>query len=306
MDCNIYFLSAVKWVLWCGHLYFLSILNCSEKDVQTEEDLDIPEDAQPSAEEEGQLQKSIGEVELSRTFLFLYDSKSNWFYLSAHLHQSLKSDYSLNSAVPPALFSVRVLFLCLKNQADCVRSVQTSVLSALAPADIQSRSRAVFSDVQDDFCDVKKILSRFEEWRGSYSESYHSAYISLCLPKLLNPIIRHQLLSWNPLKVLEHVNTQKNRCLLQYTQPSLRTVWSMLCLFVSQDVGEDFENVPWFTAVETFCHGHGHVELEHTDRQTLSNIIEKTVLSKITGNMCSLSNKHRMLCSVTFPRLVTR
>ncbi|XP_072236453.1 intron Large complex component GCFC2 isoform X2 [Leuresthes tenuis] len=146
-----------------------------EKDVQTEEDLDIPEDSQPSAEEEEQLQKSI--------------------------------------------------------------------------ADIQSRSRAVFSDVQDEFCDVKKILSRFEEWRGSYSESYHSAYISLCLPKLLNPIIRHQLLSWNPLK----------------------------------DVGGDFENLPWFTAVETFCHGHGHVELEHTDRQTLSNIIEKTVLSKITA-----------------------
>lgn len=59
----------------------------------------------------------------------------------------------------------------------------------------------MFTDVQDEFCDVKKILSRFEEWRGSYADSYHSAYISLCLPKLLNPIIRHQLLGWNPLKV---------------------------------------------------------------------------------------------------------
>ncbi|KAG7236046.1 hypothetical protein INR49_001446 [Caranx melampygus] len=67
-------------------------------------------------------------------------------------------------------------------------------------ADILSRSQAVFSDVQDDFCNVKNILSRFEEWRSSYSDSYHNAYISLCLPKLLNPIIRHQLLAWNPLK----------------------------------------------------------------------------------------------------------
>ncbi|XP_070685683.1 intron Large complex component GCFC2 [Pempheris klunzingeri] len=116
-------------------------------------------------------------------------------------------------------------------------------------ADILLRSQAVFSDVQDEFFDVKKILSRFEEWRGSYSDSYHSAYISLCLPKLLNPIIRHQLLAWNPLK---------------------------------DDSGE-FENLPWFTAVETFCHGHGHEELEHTDRQTLSNVIEKTVLPKITA-----------------------
>ncbi|XP_023150164.1 GC-rich sequence DNA-binding factor 2 [Amphiprion ocellaris] len=116
-------------------------------------------------------------------------------------------------------------------------------------ADILLKSQAVFSDVQDDFYNVKKILSRFEEWRGSYSESYHNAYISLCLPKLLNPIIRHQLLAWNPLK----------------------------------DVSGDFENLPWFTAVETFCHGHGHEELEHTDRQTLSNIIEKTIIPKITA-----------------------
>ncbi|XP_022598427.1 GC-rich sequence DNA-binding factor 2-like isoform X1 [Seriola dumerili] len=116
-------------------------------------------------------------------------------------------------------------------------------------ADILLRSQTVFSDVQDDFCNVKKILSRFEEWRKSYSDSYHSAYISLCLPKLLNPIIRHQLLAWNPLK----------------------------------DASGDFENLPWFTAVETFCHGHGHEELEHTDRRTLSNVIEKTVLPKITA-----------------------
>uniref|UniRef100_A0AAQ4QM91 GCF C-terminal domain-containing protein n=1 Tax=Gasterosteus aculeatus aculeatus TaxID=481459 RepID=A0AAQ4QM91_GASAC len=112
-----------------------------------------------------------------------------------------------------------------------------------------TRSQAVFSDVQSEFCDVKKILSRFEEWRGSYSESYHSAYISLCLPKLLNPIIRNNLLAWNPLK---------------------------------SDSG-DFETLPWFTAVETFCHGHGYEELEHTDRETLSNVIEKTVVPKITA-----------------------
>uniref|UniRef100_A0A3Q2PW63 GC-rich sequence DNA-binding factor 2 n=1 Tax=Fundulus heteroclitus TaxID=8078 RepID=A0A3Q2PW63_FUNHE len=115
--------------------------------------------------------------------------------------------------------------------------------------DIQSRSQAVFADVQDDFFDVRKILSRFEEWRRSYPESYHNAYISLCLPKLLNPIIRHQLLTWSPLK----------------------------------DAAGEFENLPWFTAVETFCHGHGHEELEHTDRQTLSNVIEKTLLPKMTS-----------------------
>lgn len=141
----------------------------------TEEDLDIPEDTQPSAEEEEQCQTQI--------------------------------------------------------------------------EDILLRSQAIFTDVKDDFYDVKKILSRFEEWRQSYSDTYHNAYISLCLPKLLNPIVRHQLLAWNPLK----------------------------------DTSEDFENMPWFSALETFCHGHGHEELERTDRQTLSNVIEKTLIPKLTA-----------------------
>lgn len=59
----------------------------------------------------------------------------------------------------------------------------------------------MFCDVNEDFWVVKKVLSRFDEWRGAFSESYHSAYISLCLPKLLNPLIRLQLLGWNPLQV---------------------------------------------------------------------------------------------------------
>ncbi|XP_056134633.1 GC-rich sequence DNA-binding factor 2 isoform X2 [Lampris incognitus] len=120
-------------------------------------------------------------------------------------------------------------------------------------ADILSRSQAVFSDVQEEFCDIKKILSHFEEWRQTYSDSYHSAYISLCLPKLLNPIIRHQLLPWNPLEVLR------------------------------QDGSGDFEALPWYRAVELFCHGEGFQELEHTDRQTLPNVIEKTLLPKMTA-----------------------
>uniref|UniRef100_A0A674A754 GC-rich sequence DNA-binding factor 2 n=1 Tax=Salmo trutta TaxID=8032 RepID=A0A674A754_SALTR len=116
-------------------------------------------------------------------------------------------------------------------------------------AEILSRSQDVFCDVQEDFWEVKKVLSRFNEWRVAFSESYHSAYISLCLPKLLNPLIRHQLLGWNPL----------------------------------QAAGEDFEALPWFSAVETFCHGLGYQEAEHTDRKTLPAIIEKTLLPKIQG-----------------------
>ncbi|KAJ3593485.1 hypothetical protein NHX12_005819 [Muraenolepis orangiensis] len=116
-------------------------------------------------------------------------------------------------------------------------------------ANILLRAEAVFSDVQEDFSDVKKILSRFVDWRGAFSDSYHNAYINLCLPKLLGPVIRHQMLSWDPLK----------------------------------DVCADFEALPWYRALETFCHGQGYEELEDADAKTLPSAIEKTVLPKITA-----------------------
>ncbi|CAL8243530.1 unnamed protein product [Lota lota] len=116
-------------------------------------------------------------------------------------------------------------------------------------AAILLRAQTVFSDVQEDFSDVKRILSRFVDWRGAYSDSYHNAYINLCLPKLLSPVVRHQMLAWDPLK----------------------------------DVCADFEALPWYRAVETFCHGQGYEELEDSDTKTLPSVIEKTVLPKITA-----------------------
>ncbi|XP_034163987.2 GC-rich sequence DNA-binding factor 2 [Pangasianodon hypophthalmus] len=115
--------------------------------------------------------------------------------------------------------------------------------------DILKGSQEIFTDVQDDFSDVKKILSRFNEWRVSFPESYTNAYISLCLPKLLAPLIRHQLIGWNPLKA----------------------------------EGEDFEALPWYSAVEKFCHGQGYEESENVDEKTLPAIVEKAILPKIRG-----------------------
>ncbi|KAL1258293.1 hypothetical protein QQF64_011537 [Cirrhinus molitorella] len=114
--------------------------------------------------------------------------------------------------------------------------------------DLLKRAQKVFADVQDDFWDVKKILSRFDEWRISFQDSYSNAYINLCIPKLLAPLIRHQLIGWNPLQA-----------------------------------GEDFEALPWYSAVEKFCHGQGYEESENMDKTTLPTIIEKTILSKVQG-----------------------
>ncbi|XP_041109440.1 intron Large complex component GCFC2-like [Polyodon spathula] len=116
--------------------------------------------------------------------------------------------------------------------------------------DILCESWKIFNDVHEDFHNIKDILSKFDQWRGRFADSYYDAYIGLCLPKLLGPLIRYQLVDWNPLK---------------------------------EDC-EDFETMPWYTAVEQFCYGREHEGFEikdNPDMKTLPSIIEKTVIPKI-------------------------
>ncbi|XP_056680910.1 intron Large complex component GCFC2 isoform X2 [Monodelphis domestica] len=68
--------------------------------------------------------------------------------------------------------------------------------------DISRRGHRVFEDVGEDFSDSRKILLRFEQWRERFPDSYRDAYASLCLPKLLGPFIRLQMLDWNPLECM--------------------------------------------------------------------------------------------------------
>ena len=67
--------------------------------------------------------------------------------------------------------------------------------------DILYKTREVFEDVVDDFSEMDSVRQRFCAWKGKYRETYKEAYIALCLPKLVNPFIRLQLISWNPLQV---------------------------------------------------------------------------------------------------------
>ncbi|XP_072623132.1 intron Large complex component GCFC2 isoform X3 [Vulpes vulpes] len=68
--------------------------------------------------------------------------------------------------------------------------------------DILQDHKKIFEDVHDDFCNIQHILLKFQQWREKYPDSYYEAFISLCIPKLLNPLIRVQLIDWNPLKDL--------------------------------------------------------------------------------------------------------
>ncbi|XP_075271054.1 intron Large complex component GCFC2 isoform X2 [Opisthocomus hoazin] len=112
-------------------------------------------------------------------------------------------------------------------------------------------SRKVFEDVHADFCDIRKILLKFQEWKEKFPDSYCDAYISFCLPKLLSPLIRIQLINWNPLE--------------NFTE---------------------LEEMPWFRAIEEFGDAKTVSESKRdddSDQEVLHRVIEKTILPKITA-----------------------
>ncbi|CAH2245880.1 GC-rich sequence DNA-binding factor 2 [Pelobates cultripes] len=111
-------------------------------------------------------------------------------------------------------------------------------------------SKDLFEDVHEDFHRVKNALSKFQEWRQRFPESYYDAYISLCIPKLLNPLIRVHLLDWNP---LENIT--------------------------------DLEKLEWYHDLEEFCYSSEDPET-HTedspDNNVLSAVVEKSILPKVS------------------------
>jgi len=75
------------------------------------------------------------------------------------------------------------------------------MISILPVDKLISESQSLFEDVIEDFSTVSEILERFEEWKRKYTDDYNDAYVGLCLPKLLSPLIKLSLISWNPLEV---------------------------------------------------------------------------------------------------------
>uniref|UniRef100_A0A4W3JF84 PAX3 and PAX7 binding protein 1 n=1 Tax=Callorhinchus milii TaxID=7868 RepID=A0A4W3JF84_CALMI len=114
---------------------------------------------------------------------------------------------------------------------------------------IVNESRKVFEDVLEDFCTLDCIKSRFECWRELYYTHYKDAYIGLCLPKLLNPLIRLQLIIWNPFEA---------NC-------------------------RDFESMLWFESLLFYgCEEGKDPQQDDVDTYLLPAIVEKVVLPKLT------------------------
>lgn len=59
----------------------------------------------------------------------------------------------------------------------------------------------MLADVEDDFGTIDGIASRLEMWKKYDVTAYTEAYAALCLPKVVGPIVRFNLLTWNPILV---------------------------------------------------------------------------------------------------------
>ncbi|XP_045666832.1 intron Large complex component GCFC2 isoform X1 [Ursus americanus] len=116
--------------------------------------------------------------------------------------------------------------------------------------DISQDRKKIFEDVHDDFCNIQHILLKFQQWREKYPDSYYEAFISLCIPKLLNPLIRVQLIDWNPLKF--------------------------------DAIG--LKQMPWFTSIEEFMASgmEDSKKEDSSDKKILSTVINKTIIPRLT------------------------
>lgn len=69
----------------------------------------------------------------------------------------------------------------------------------------------MLDDVLEEFASVDLVLKHMLEWKKKYLESYIEAYVNVCLPKLVGPFVRIEMLTWNPLEVNKSVFTNLNR-----------------------------------------------------------------------------------------------
>ncbi|XP_013858675.1 PAX3- and PAX7-binding protein 1 [Austrofundulus limnaeus] len=114
---------------------------------------------------------------------------------------------------------------------------------------IMRESKKIFEDVLEDFHSLDCIKSRFEVWRKEYPDCYREAYIGLCLPRLFNPLVRLQLITWNPL----------------------------------HEPCPNFEYMLWFESLLFYgFEEHTTLQKEDGDLGLLPAIVEKVILSKLS------------------------
>ncbi|CAB3221101.1 unnamed protein product [Arctia plantaginis] len=64
---------------------------------------------------------------------------------------------------------------------------------------IRTAADGLFADALPAWRSVAGVCRRMARWRARAAQLYADAYVADCLPRLLAPYVRHQLILWNPL-----------------------------------------------------------------------------------------------------------
>jgi GC-rich sequence DNA-binding factor len=120
----------------------------------------------------------------------------------------------------------------------------------LAVQQIYAEAAEMFEDAADEYSQVPDILAKLEFWKCQEYDSYKDAYVNLCVPKILGPLIRLKLIVWNPLE----------QC-------------------------EDFEKMQWYSDTMRFGYNRRETEKSLTndlDVRLVPVLVEKILLPKLT------------------------
>lgn len=115
--------------------------------------------------------------------------------------------------------------------------------------EIEQEATKVFEDVDEHFCQLRLILSELEEWKRKYNDTYCETFVQLCIPRICGPIIRSQMITWNPLV----------------------------------DNCPDLEEIPWFGDCITYADNDENEEnlMNDIDTRLVPTVVEKIVLPKL-------------------------
>jgi GC-rich sequence DNA-binding factor-like protein len=116
------------------------------------------------------------------------------------------------------------------------QEAQERALTVLQAAEL------ILEDVDEDVKSLRTVKLLFEQWKRDYIEQYARAYCSLSLPQLLVPLVRLELLRWEPLSgtVLPAPNSSSTSGSSDTPQADVDTV---------------FEHFSWFRVFADFAAG---------------------------------------------------
>ncbi|XP_068628296.1 PAX3- and PAX7-binding protein 1 [Battus philenor] len=138
---------------------------------------------------------------------------------------------------------------------------------------IRQMSSQLFEDALPAWRGVRGVCARVARWRRRDPTLYSDAYVADCLPRLLAPYVRHELILWNPLADEDNEDYEKMdwyKCLMMYGVRSEKLSSD------SEQSSDDEEDEEGTCAVDEDS------IREDPDLFLVPTIVNKVVLPKIT------------------------